>query len=189
MLMAMVFVCTTLGWLIVAGPRRAKSGERAVAKAKAPVPKAPVKEVERKDSVTPQPEAPAEKPSPLPRPPAREEPPPSPAAERPAPAPVKATPERRMLTYEKHILPIMQRSCINCHGGGKKRGGLDLRTLAAAKRGGDSGAAVNPDNPSDSPLLETVMSNRMPPGRRKLSDVEKQLIREWIAGGAKGQLP
>ncbi len=94
-----------------------------------------------------------------------------------------------MLTYEKHILPIMQRSCLNCHGAGKRRGGLDLRTLASAKRGGESGAAVNPGNPDDSPLLETVVANRMPPGKGKLSAAEKQLIRDWIASGAKGERP
>jgi hypothetical protein len=61
------------------------------------------------------------------------------------------------LSYEKHILPIMQRSCISCHGELKKRGKLDLRTLMAVKRGGESGPVVNPGNPDDS-LVEFAMS-------------------------------
>jgi hypothetical protein len=187
MLMAMVFVCTTLGWLIVALPRRAKSIDHAVAKAPAPMAKAPRAETERKPARKPEAPAPAEKVAPAPTVPPREVPRPRPEPERPAPAAPAPAPERPMLTYERNILPIIQRSCITCHGERKKRGGLDLRTLAAAKRGGESGAAVNPDNPDDSTLLESVVSNKMPPGKAKLTAAEKQLIREWIAGGAKGE--
>jgi uncharacterized membrane protein len=95
-------------------------------------------------------------------------------------------PKGPVLTYEKNILPIMQRSCVSCHSAMKKKGGLDLRSLAAVVRGGDSGPGVKAGNPDDSPLLERVVSNSMPPGRRKLTDAEKQLIRDWIASGAKG---
>jgi hypothetical protein len=91
-----------------------------------------------------------------------------------------------VLTYEKNILPIVQRSCVSCHSAMKKKGGLDLRSLAALVRGGDSGPGVKAGNPDDSPLLERVASNSMPPGPRKLTNVEKQLIRDWIASGAKG---
>jgi hypothetical protein len=92
-----------------------------------------------------------------------------------------------VLTYEKHILPIMRRTCISCHGDLKRRAKLDLRTLASAKRGGENGPAITPGNPGDSPLLESVVSNKMPPGKNKLTAAEKQLIREWIASGAKGE--
>jgi hypothetical protein len=46
LLMAMVFVCTTVGWLIVALPRWARNSERAVASA--PAANAPTAETERK---------------------------------------------------------------------------------------------------------------------------------------------
>jgi hypothetical protein len=180
LLMAMVFVCTTIGWLIVAGPRRAKNSDRAIAKAPAPT-------MERKAPSRSQPPAPPEKVVPAPTPPQQEEPRSRPEPERPIPSSPPPAPERMALTYEKHILPVLQRSCLSCHGDRKKRGGLDLRTLASVKRGGESGAAVHPGKPDDSPLLETVASNRMPPGKRKLTEAEKQLIRDWIAGGAKGE--
>jgi hypothetical protein len=106
----------------------------------------------------------------------------------PEPPPVvvpRSVPEQPGLTYEKDILPIMQRSCVSCHGGTKKRGGLDLRTFAALVRGGDSGTGIRPGKPDDSSLLESIVSGRMPPGRGKLTPAEKQLIRDWIASGAK----
>jgi mono/diheme cytochrome c family protein len=180
MLAVMVFVCTTLGWVLTKVPRRAKSTGPAIAQAKAPAP-------ERKAQPSPEPPRPREK---APTPPAKraaEEPRPRPEPERPAVPPPEPAGERMVLTYETHILPIMQRSCISCHGDRKKRGGLDLRTLASLKRGGDSGAGVKPGDPASSPLLESIVSGQMPPGKRKLSDAEKQLIREWIAGGAKGK--
>jgi mono/diheme cytochrome c family protein len=89
------------------------------------------------------------------------------------------------LTYEKDILPIVQRACISCHGATRKRGGLDLRTFASLARGGESGVGVQPGKPDESALLESVVSGRMPPGKMKLPPAEKQLIRDWIASGAK----
>jgi hypothetical protein len=178
LLMAMVFVCTTIGWLIAAGPRRAKNSDRAIAKAPAAV-------AEQKAPSRPQPPAPPEKAAPEPTPPPKEELSPRPEPERPMPPSPPPAPERTALTYEKHILPIMQRSCISCHGERKRKGKLDLRTLVSVKRGGESGAAVKPGNSDDSLLLETVVSNRMPPDKRKLTEAEKQLIRDWIFSGAK----
>src|SRR5205814_859859 len=87
--------------------------------------------------------------------PGKKEPPPTvtktkedpvpPAAPEPKPKKSAAKakdPARRELTYEKHVLPIMQRACLSCHGAPKKRGGLDLRTYSTLLRGGDSGAGV-----------------------------------------------
>jgi hypothetical protein len=191
LLMAMVFVCTTIGWLIVAGPRRTKKSETAVAKAPAPVAKVPMGESERKVAARPPSAAPREKAAPTPTVASSEEPRPRPEPERPAPAATSPAPSpapgRTALTYERHILPIVQRSCISCHGDKKRKGKLDLRSLAAARRGGESGPSVKPGNPDDSPLLETIVANRMPPGKRKLSEAEKQLIRDWIVSGAKGE--
>jgi hypothetical protein len=91
-----------------------------------------------------------------------------------------------VLTYEKHVLPILQRACVSCHGA-RKRGGLDLRTLTALERGGDSGPGVKRGSPDDSPLWESISSGRMPPKKPgALTAGEKKAIREWIASGARG---
>jgi hypothetical protein len=200
LLTLLVFVCTMIGWLLVQGPRPAKNGDR-VASAKQPKKgdRAPApartpeeKKTQRRETSEREPREKKnrdreERPKPPEKtaPPAEEpRPRPAPAPEPPPPPPPPA-PDRRMLTYEKDILPIMERACLNCHGSRKKRGGLDLRTFAALLKGGDSGAGVKAGKPDDSPLLESVMSNRMPPGKRKLSAEDKKLIRDWIAGGAK----
>jgi hypothetical protein len=109
--------------------------------------------------------------------PAKQVVPPPAAVASPAPA----------LTYETNVLPILSRSCLNCHNARTRRGGLDLSTLAALRRGGDGGPAVVPGVPSDSPLFTTVATGRMPLRGAPLSEAEKKLISDWIAAGARGR--
>src|SRR5438093_8934806 len=60
-----------------------------------------------------------------------------PPSERGAPA---ASPTK--LTFERAIVPIVQKHCWKCHGEGARRAGLDLRTLAGILKGGESGEAT-----------------------------------------------
>jgi hypothetical protein len=108
-----------------------------------------------------------------PRAPGEEAPPP-----RPEPEPVGPT-------FAKDVLPIFESRCISCHGGRRKRGGLDLRTLDAVREGGDNGSSVKPGSLEGSPLWESIVSDRMPTGKKKLSAAQKKVIREWIASGAR----
>jgi hypothetical protein len=86
--------------------------------------------------------------------------------------------------FEKDVMPIFQAKCLQCHGAAKIKAGLDLRTKAAVLKGGDTGAAVTPGNVSTSLLWDKVSSNRMPPGKVKLTEKEKNIIRDWIDAGA-----
>ena len=47
-------------------------------------------------------------------------------------------------SYDDHILPIFEQSCLNCHNPDKTKGGLDLSNYAAAIKGGSSGKVVEP---------------------------------------------
>jgi hypothetical protein len=74
---------------------------------------------------------------------------------------------------------------VRCHGGKAPKAELDLRSLAGALRGGESGAAVVPGKPQDSLLFEKVQSGAMPPGKKgRLGAAELETLRHWIAGGA-----
>ena len=77
------------------------------------------------------------------------------------------------ITFETHVRPILKAQCFECHGEGKKlRGGLDLRLQHLIKKGGDTGAAYVPNQPTKSPLIERVRSGEMPPGKKKLTKEE-----------------
>ncbi|HJZ60200.1 MAG TPA: c-type cytochrome domain-containing protein [Gemmataceae bacterium] len=91
------------------------------------------------------------------------------------------------LTFDKDIKPILRVNCMSCHGDPTIKGGLDIRTLATIKQGGESGAGVIGGNPDNSPVWDRIKDNSMPPkdSKKMLTDAEKKMIREWIAGGAK----
>jgi hypothetical protein len=172
-------------------------------------PPAPVVQVKAESSKPPvvvEPPKPVEKPAAVvvPPPPVKEPPklvekpiekpvePPAkpPVAEAPvAPKPAKpATPAVTNLTFQRDILPILKNKCIGCHGENKKKlkGGLDVSTLAALLKGGDSGPAINRADPETSPLWETVASGQMPPGKStKMDASEKKKLHDWIVGGGK----
>ena len=89
------------------------------------------------------------------------------------------------VTFEKHVRPILKAHCFLCHGeAGGTQGKLDLRLKRWLVRGGESGAAIDPGHPSDSYLLNRVELGEMPPGEKKLSPTEIDVIRRWIAAGA-----
>jgi hypothetical protein len=61
-----------------------------------------------------------------------------------------------------------------------------MRTVPDLLKGGNSGSALKPGNPTGSPLWKSIDEGQMPPeGKPQLTPREKQMIRDWIAGGAK----
>ena len=87
--------------------------------------------------------------------------------------------------FEQDIGPLLAARCGECHGAEKAEGGLDLRLRATMVAGGDSGTALAPGKPEDSPLLVRVEKGEMPPeGETPLGAAERMLLRRWIAAGA-----
>jgi mono/diheme cytochrome c family protein len=95
------------------------------------------------------------------------------------------------LTYERDVRPLFKAHCFHCHGeGGELKGGLDLRLRRLLVKGGDSGEALVPGKPEESPLFDRIQKAEMPPGdKKKLSPAEVALIRNWIAQGANTKAP
>jgi hypothetical protein len=89
-------------------------------------------------------------------------------------------------TFERDILPIFNNHCLQCHGGVHQKNGLDLRTLASTLKGGKSGSPITPGKVDESLLWKKLTQDEMPKTDNKVTDANKKLIREWIAGGAKG---
>ena len=98
----------------------------------------------------------------------------------------KAGPQARVPSFGGDIRPLLQAKCLRCHGEKSRKADLDLRTRAGALKGGESGPAVVPGKPDESPLYEKVLSGAMPPdGKNRLSKAEVDAFRRWIAGGAR----
>jgi len=101
---------------------------------------------------------------------------------------VKAVKTGGVEFYAK-IQPILEASCLECHQGGKPKGGLHLDTLAGALKCGKSdGAAIVPGDPAKSSLLTRIRSEdpdeMMPPKGHRLGAADIALIEQWIKEGA-----
>jgi Protein of unknown function (DUF1553)/Protein of unknown function (DUF1549)/Planctomycete cytochrome C len=89
-------------------------------------------------------------------------------------------------TFNAHVRPIFKAFCTPCHGESEKlKGGLDLRLRRLAVQGGDSGPAVVAGKPEASLLLRRVRDGEMPPGKKKLARADIEVLRTWIASGAR----
>lgn len=98
------------------------------------------------------------------------------------------------IDFSREIRPILAEHCLHCHGPDAKKRKADLRLdelkNAIAER--DGLQAIAPGKPERSTLLERVQSDdpdvQMPPadtGQRRLKPAEIDLLRRWIAQGAK----
>ncbi len=94
------------------------------------------------------------------------------------------------LTFEKHVRPILKAHCFQCHGeAGKTEAKLDVRLKRLLEKGGETGPAIMPGQPDQSLLLKRIESGEMPPVERKLTPAERNVLRRWIAAGAKTAAP
>ena len=59
--------------------------------------------------------------------------------------------------FTKDIRPLLEQSCLKCHGAEKPKGGFRLDTRANALKGGDDGTALVPNKPKESPLYATTI--------------------------------
>ncbi|MBM3982260.1 MAG: DUF1553 domain-containing protein [Planctomycetes bacterium] len=84
---------------------------------------------------------------------------------------------------ERDVLPVLTKQCLGCHGGLRQKGGLDLRTVPAMLKGGESGPAVKARDAAASEMWKRIESDEMPPNDKKLTAAEKAAIKGWIAAG------
>lgn len=95
--------------------------------------------------------------------------------------------------FVRRVWPLFQEKCLACHGQDetKIKGGLDMRTLAATLKGGDSEKpGLVPGKADQSPLYLATLRNHedwepMPPKENeKLTPEQQAWIQEWITLGA-----
>ena len=90
------------------------------------------------------------------------------------------------VTYEDHVFPVLEQSCLNCHNPDKLKGGLDLSTYTGLMQGGSGGKVAEPGDSASSSLYTTIThthENKMPPKGEKLAKKSTDLVRAWIDGG------
>lgn len=91
-------------------------------------------------------------------------------------------------SYTKDVKPFMAKYCVDCHGAGKPKAGLDVSTYEDLIKGGKKKAIVA-GKPDDSLLVKTLdgSAKKMPPKKAEKQPTEKEIevIKAWIKAGAK----
>ncbi len=90
------------------------------------------------------------------------------------------------VTFQDHVLPLVEANCAKCHNSDKKKGDLDLTSFSAALAGGASGKIVVAGDPDSSKVWKVINHTEdppMPPKSSKMADKDLAIFRKWIAGG------
>ena len=91
--------------------------------------------------------------------------------------------------YNTQVKPLLNKKCITCHGGVRKKGGFSLLFRQEALDTTKSGVyAIVPGKPDESEMIRrltlTDPDERMPHHEAPLSKEEIDLLRRWIREGA-----
>ena len=95
----------------------------------------------------------------------------------------------KKIDFVKEIQPILEKSCIHCHGPEKDKGGLRMHTRELALKGGKGGLAIAPGDSAKSDMFVRVTLPKdhddvMPSKGDLLTKAQTDLIRDWITQGA-----
>lgn len=92
--------------------------------------------------------------------------------------------------FAQHVKPILESSCVQCHGADQDKGDLRLHTLKDAMTGNESGPGLTPGDPTKSSIYTTLILPEdddlvMPPAKEGLLDpTQIAVIKQWIEEGA-----
>lgn len=97
--------------------------------------------------------------------------------------------------FVQHVKPVLEASCVKCHGAKKQSGGMRMHTKELAFRGGDTAdetgtPGIVPGNAKGSLIYQMITTNdgelRMPPDGKApaLTPGQIETIRKWIDAGA-----
>jgi mono/diheme cytochrome c family protein len=92
------------------------------------------------------------------------------------------------INFEKEIKPIIEKSCIQCHGKGRNKGEFALDDRESLLKGGESGTAIVVGKSAESTMIHLVSGldedGVMPKKGSRLTADQVGLLRAWIDQGA-----
>ena len=115
---------------------------------------------------------------------------PLPPTETPAPTQAPEAEGAGGVSFSADVVPILERRCLQCHGGEKPEGGLrieegfDVSTYDDILFGSWNGPVIEPGNADDSLFVEQVITGEMPKKGPRLLPAEVRTLTEWVNAGA-----
>jgi hypothetical protein len=102
----------------------------------------------------------------------------------------KPPPEQTIIDFDQDIRPILETTCLRCHGPERPRSHFRLDNRESALKGGNDGVDILPGRGAESPLWQRVSSadenmQMPPPGKgERLTPAQLEQVRAWIDQGA-----
>ncbi|MBA61023.1 MAG: hypothetical protein CMJ76_01540 [Planctomycetaceae bacterium] len=92
--------------------------------------------------------------------------------------------------FNSEVAPLLTKYCVACHNADDAEGGLNLESFDGLIKGGKGGAVLLPGRADLSRLVRVITGEakpKMPPeGNDAPSETELEMLRTWIASGARG---
>ena len=114
----------------------------------------------------------------------------APAAAAPAatPSDAEAQAPADAVDFTRDVMPIINRTCVECHGPDKVKARLRMDSIEALQKGGKSGALLKAGDPENSLIMRRVLGldgeDQMPLDKDPLTEKQIDTLRRWIAAGA-----
>jgi Planctomycete cytochrome C len=97
------------------------------------------------------------------------------------------------ISYKADVQPILQQYCVECHadgGKGAEKSGLVLTSYESVMKGTRFGSIIKPGDALSSTLIMLVEgradpSIKMPHGKESLPKEKIEVLKQWVAQGAK----
>jgi mono/diheme cytochrome c family protein len=114
----------------------------------------------------------------------------APAAPTPVVAAAPAPAAAPGVDFIRDVQPIFENKCLECHNPNKIKGKLLMDSAVALLKGGDTGPGLVAGKPDESEIIKRVVLPKdhddiMPPKGGPLAANEVDVLKRWIAEGAK----
>lgn len=95
-----------------------------------------------------------------------------------------AAPAKGTVSYSRDIAPLLQASCVSCHGGERTSRALDLKTYDSLMAGSQNGAVITSGDAANSMMVQAIQAGKMPKRGTKWTADQLQLLVDWVNAGA-----
>ena len=101
---------------------------------------------------------------------------------------------KKPVSYVHDVMPILRANCLGCHQPAKAQGSYVMTDFQKLLAGGESGTpSIVPGDPASSHLIDLITPKdgkaEMPRSKPPLSQEEVDLLKRWVAEGARDDSP
>jgi mono/diheme cytochrome c family protein len=90
--------------------------------------------------------------------------------------------------FARDVMPILEKTCVECHGPDKVKARLRMDSIAGLQKGGKNGPLFKPGDAENSLIMRRVQGldgeDQMPLDKDPLTEAQIDTLRRWIAAGA-----